>query len=178
MRKGIAVAVLIVLVAAAVAVRSGERNDRHHSAHRRAWKDKALAEIRADLGDPDYFIDRFGKEPAPRRYFDTSGEEDWLGDDTIVCADGSWLMFRNRCRKEDERIHDLFVARASDGNWYYSDFHFCIGAMVVGMRGQPDSLAAFKSEYFLESFDGWSDRSLDPTWKKQDGRLLRKEGQP
>ncbi len=165
-KRGVAVVILIALIAAAVAIRGGGAKDRHHSDYRRAWKDRAVAEIEADLKDPDYFIDRLGKEPEPRGYFDTSGEEEWLTGDTIVCADGSWLMFRNRCYKEDERIHDLFVARASDGSWYYSDFHFCIGAMVVGMRGQPDSLEGFKSEYFLEAFDGRSDRSLEPTWKR------------
>jgi hypothetical protein len=94
--------------------------------------------------------------------FDTS-EPEWLTADTIVFRDASWLAYRGQCHKEDPKIHDIFIARASDGNWYFSDHHFCKEMMVLSMDGQPGSLEQFKAKYFLGRFDGASDEALKPT---------------
>lgn len=166
MKKWITVLAMLLVVAGSVVIALQERRDLHHTAYRRDWKNNAIREIRADLANPRHFIERFGAEPAARGDFDTAGEESWLREDTIVCADGSWLIYRNRCRKEDAKIHDLFIAYASDRKWYYSDYHFCIGAIVVGMQGQSATLEDFRREFFLVSFDGESDEALDPTWKR------------
>jgi len=165
MKKWIAVVAILATAAGGAAFYLYERNDMHHTAYRRNWKDKAIRDIRKDIADPNHFIERFGSAPAPQDFFDTSGEDEhnWLRDDTIICADGSWLIYRNRCNKEDANIHDIFIAYASDKKWYYSDFHFCVGAMVVGMRGQSATLEDFRSEFRLELFDGKSDKALDPT---------------
>ena len=135
----------------------------HYSAARRLWKDAAILAINHDLEDPDYLEKRFGEKPKPLGHFDTS-EPEWLTADTIVCRDASWLAYRAQCHKEDPKIHDIFIARASDGNWYYSDYHFCKEMMVLAMDGQPESLQRFKARYFLGRFDGGSDESLQPTW--------------
>ncbi len=129
------------------------RTDPHHSAERREWKDQAIIAIGNDLKDPDH--------PKKRREWDG-----WLTKSIIVCEDGSWLAYRSQCHKEDPKVHDIFVAKASDGRWYYSDFHFCVGAVVLEMRGQPESLERFKVGYLLAEFDGVSDAALAPTWKK------------
>lgn len=135
----------------------------HYSAARRLWKDAAILAINHDLEAPDYLEKRFGEKPKPLGHFDTS-EPEWLTVDTIVCRDASWLAYRAQCHKEDPKIHDIFIARASDGNWYYSDYHFCKEMMVLAMDGQPESLQRFKARYFLGRFDGGSDESLQPTW--------------
>lgn len=166
MKKWITTLAILVLVAGGAVSYLHERHDLHHTAYRRDWKNNAIREIRSDIANPKHFIERFGTEPAARGYFDTSGEEQWFREDTIICADGSWLIYRNRCHKEDAKIHDIFIAYASDKKWYYSDDHFCIGAIVVRMRDQSESLEDFRSEFHLESFDGVSDDALDPTWKR------------
>ncbi len=168
MKKWITAFTVLAVMAGGVGFYLHHRKDLLHTAHRREWKNNAIREIRSDIANPKYFIDRFGSEPAPLGVFDTSGEDEdrWLRDNTIICADGSWLIFRNRCHKEDPKIHDIFIAYASDKRWYYSDFHFCIGAMVVGMRGQSATLDDFRKDFFLKSFDGDSDDSLDQTWKR------------
>lgn len=166
MKKWITALAILALVAGGVVFYLHERHDLYHTAYRRAWKNNAIQEIRSDIVNPKHFIERFGTEPTARGDFDTSGEEQWFREDTIICADGSWLIYRNRCHKEDAKIHDIFIAYASDKKWYYSDDHFCIGAMVVRMRDQSESLEDFRSEFHLESFDGVSDDALEPTTKR------------
>jgi hypothetical protein len=171
MKKWISALTLLALLAGGMVFYIHERQDVHHTAYRRDWKNNAIREIRSDITNPKYFIDRFGAEPKQLEFPDPSegveqDEEKWRRADTILCADGSWLIYRSRCHKEDGKIHDIFIAYASDKKWYYSDFHFCIGAMVAGMHGQPASLEDFRMNFYLKSFDGKSDAALDPTWKQ------------
>lgn len=166
MKKWITAITILALVAGGVVFYLHERRDQHDTAYRRDWKNNAIREIRSDIANPNHFIDRLGADPKPREFFDTPENVLWLLDDTIICADGSWLIYRNRCNKEDAKIHDIFIAYASDKKWYYSDFHFCIGAMAVGMHGQSATLEDFRKDFFLESFNGDSDDALEPTWKR------------
>lgn len=155
-------AVFLCLGAGAFFFATRKNPDVHHSAARRSWKDAAILAINHDLKDTDYLKKRFGEVPTPLGDFDTS-EPEWLTADTIVFRAASWLAYRARCHKEDPKIHDIFIARASDGSWYYSDYHFCKEMMVLAMNGQPESLQQFKARYFLARFDGASDESLQPT---------------
>ncbi len=41
----------------------------------------------------------------------------------------------------------------SHGRWCTSTFHFCIGAFVFRMFGQPDSIAAMEKQYQLRTLD-------------------------
>jgi len=81
---------------------------------------------------------------------------------------GDWIACQNICSKEDSRVQDLFIGRASDGKWYYSTFHFCIGMTVLRdmEQWQPDSLAQFVDAYWLVPFDGRSDECLKATWTR------------
>lgn len=141
---------LLIAIAGAAAWVGLRRSDPHHSAERQAWKDLAVAEIKRESATPP---DADAKD----------GE--WLTAGRIVCADGSWLAYRSQCHKQNPKVHDIFVAKASDGRWYYSDYHFCIGAMVLESNGQPETLEMFKTGYFLAEFDGTSDAALSPTWR-------------
>lgn len=151
MRK-LLVIVVLVSCAAAGLLFVQRRADPYHTTERREWKDQAVIAIGNDLKDPAHPEKRDAAE--------------WLTKSMIICDDGSWLAYRSQCHKENPKIHDIFIAKASDGRWYYSDFHFCIGAVVLEMRGQPESLERFKTDYHLAEFDGVSDAALAPTWKK------------
>lgn len=162
MRKVAAILLAVACIGAAVFYIAMKRADVHHTSERRLWKDTAIIKIKADLNAKDYLEKRFGEIPKPLGFFDSS--EQWLTPDTIVCRDASWLAFRAQCHKEDPKVHDIFVAKGSDGKWYYSDFHFCKQMMILASNEQPASLTEFKHQYFLAEFDGESDVALDPTW--------------
>jgi len=97
----------------------------------------------------------------------------WLTDHLILMQDGEKLAYCYRCSKEDRRkgkllrglsSYDVFIARGEDGKWYYTSYHFCIGMLMLGMNGQPESLAAFTDEYFLREFDGRAENCAAKTW--------------
>ena len=87
-----------------------------------------------------------------------------LTENLILATNGDWIVWASKCSKEDRRIHDIFVGRASDGKWYYSTFHFCNGKIVLMMEEQPANLGAFIQAYSLREFDGQSDECLGKTW--------------
>jgi len=88
----------------------------------------------------------------------------WLTDQIILTRKGEWLAYANSCQKQDGGIADIFLARGSDGSWYYSTYHFCVGMVVLRMDEQPEDLATFAKTYFLQAFDGQSDDCLQRTW--------------
>ena len=95
----------------------------------------------------------------------TRGDSDpWIGDGVLVMRNGDWIACESICRKENSRIHDLFIGRGSDGKWYYSTFHFCSGKIVLHAEEQAESLARFADAYWLVPFDGRSDDGLGATW--------------
>jgi hypothetical protein len=74
---------------------------------------------------------------------------DWFSGNVLCLQSGEWLVYANKCRKEDPRITDTFVARASDGQWYHSTNHFCTGMIVLLMEGQPKNLSTMVAQYQL-----------------------------
>jgi hypothetical protein len=162
MRKIVSVSVVILCVIAVGIFVVGKRFDEFHTVERRKWKNDMIASITTDLKNPDYLKERLGEVPKPMADFDTS-EPQWLTEDTIVCRDASWLAYRAQTHKNDPKIHDIFIARASDEKWYYSDFHFCKQMMVLESNGQPETLEQLKKEYSLVEFDGSSDDALNQT---------------
>ena len=79
----------------------------------------------------------------------TDEEDRWFSPHLIAMKNGEWVVYLNKCNKEDPAIRDTFVCRASDGCWYESTFHFCKGAIVLRMEGQPDDLRSFADAYKL-----------------------------
>jgi hypothetical protein len=161
MRKVLGITLLIVCIGVVAIFIPVKRVDQHHAAERRAWKNAAIKKINNDLQAPDYLEQRFGEIPK-KVSGDFDSSEDWLTTDTIVCKDASWFAYRAECHKEDPKVHDIFIAKGSDGKWYYTDFHFCVRMMVL--NDQPASLAEFKHRYFLAEFDGVSDAALERSW--------------
>jgi hypothetical protein len=133
------------------------------SSARRAWKDRAIAEISSRYTDSTWASNEFARLKMGGLE-DVSDSDGWLSPHVIVMRNGEWLAYANICQKEDRRIHDLFLGRGSDGKWYYSTFHFCKGMVVLRMEEQSESLAAFAQTYYLRPFDGNSDECLQKTW--------------
>jgi hypothetical protein len=129
------------------------RPDIYHTRERRAAKEEMIRSINSDLS----------RRNSPIR---PAGDE-WMDAKAIFNEDGSWLAYRSRCHKQDPKVYDLFIAKASDGRWYYSTYHFCIDAIVLDMNGRPSSLEDFRKDYSLVEFDGRSDEALKPTWPER-----------
>jgi hypothetical protein len=130
---------------------------------RRAWKEKAIAEISSQMADlmwPSNEVARLSHLGTS----DPSDSDRWLSGRLILMRNGDWLTYRSVCQKENRRIADLFIARGSDERWYYSTFHFCKGMLDLKMEDQSEDLPAFVKAYYLRSFDGHSDECLQKTW--------------
>jgi hypothetical protein len=144
----------------ALAIRMG---DPLRSSIRRAWKEQAIAAISARVADTAWP----GGELAglKRRATDDPDDSDgWLSERLILMRNGDWLAYANVCRKQDGHIYDLFIGRGSDGQWYYSTYHFCVRMLVLRDEEQPKDIAGFANAYYLRNFDGHSDECLQKTW--------------
>lgn len=129
---------------------------------RKAWKDKSLTELLYVVADPMAVSNR-----ASQLKLADNGDEDsgwWISDRLILLQNGDWLAYASICQKQDNRIRDLFLARGSEGLWYYSTYHFCKGMIVLRMDGQPKDLPSFIERYYLRQFDGHSEECLQTTW--------------
>ncbi len=149
-----------VCAATAVVVVAVRSRDRLTGTARREWRDEAVARVEKRLADGQWLageVERL-KAAAPM------GFGGWRGDHVLVMRNGDWIVCENICRTENDRIHDLFIGRGSDGRWYYSTFHFCINRIMLVNARQPDSLAQFADGYWLAPFDGRSDECLKVTW--------------
>lgn len=163
MKKSLVIVIAAALLLAIIGGCAILRPPSLQSSARRTWKDKSIAEITTRIAAPGWPSNEFAHLEA-RSTDDPSGDTDWLSNHVIVTRKGEWLAYANVCQKQDKRIHDLFLARGSDGRWYYSTYHFCVDMIVLRIDEQPDDLAAFVRTYFLQTFDGRSDDCLQKTW--------------
>jgi hypothetical protein len=154
-------ALAVVLIATAIAVLRSP--DSLRSGDRRAWKQETLGEIAARVVKPGWPTNELALLKN-KTTGESTADAGWLSDRIIVTRKGEWLAYANVCVKEPKHIHDLFLARGSDGRWYYSTYHFCIGMVTLRMEEQPEDLAGFAETYFLRTFDGQSDDCLQKTW--------------
>lgn len=162
-RRWIVVATALVVVVVAV-VMVWARSDPLRSTARREWRDQAVSTIQHRFDDKPWLesaLATLKPRAASQPY-----QGGWVGDELLVMKNGDWIVCQNVCTKEQNTAvkKDLFIGRGSDGKWYYSTFHFCVGKCVLQMERQPDSLAQFADGYGLAPFDGTSDESLKVTW--------------
>ncbi len=156
-------AALICLLVAAIALALGRSGDRLRTGARKDWKANAIAEIARRSGDTNWLANEVRRlrtemaKPEP-------GSGDWISQQLMLMKNDEWMVFTNKCRKADNRIHDIFVGRGSNGRWYYSTYHFCIGMVGVIVDEQPENLTGLVQRYFLVEFDGCSDECLQLTW--------------
>jgi hypothetical protein len=132
---------------------------------RRQWKEQAIPAIARRAEDKPWRLQEI--EIVTKRTNDQRVLADgWLTDKLILMENGEWLVYQSHCSKEEPHIvRDIFLAKGSDGKWYYSTFHFCIGmvSLIMLQETRPSSLAAFAQEYNLREFDGRSDECLKQT---------------
>ena len=129
---------------------------------RKGWKAHALVDIRRWSDDSNWITNEIA---AVKR---KSGEEDlaWLSNHLITMKNGEWIVYSAVCSKEPPSVHDIFLGRGSNGKFYYSTFHFCVGMCSLAVLGsdQPTNLLSFAESYFLREFDGQSEECLKSTW--------------
>jgi hypothetical protein len=162
-KKPLVIAIVSILLLALIGAAGLLQPPSFLSSARRAWKERSIADIAARVADPSWPTNEFGRL-KPRSTNDPSDDASWLSDHIILTRKGEWLAYANSCQKQDGRIADIFLARGSDGHWYYSTYHFCVGMVVLRMEEQPEDLATFAKTYFLQTFDGQSDDCLQKTW--------------
>ncbi len=166
-KRRVAIIVGIVAALAAAAFLAPRALEKHRRAerqrYRREWKDRAVAEIRRLANDPDWVAAEMAalKSQPPKSLY---GGEGWLSERLVLLENGDWMVYAAKARKEDQRIDDIFICKASDGKWYYSTYHFCKMMTVLTWRGQRPDLASVIEAYYLEEFDGKSDEALGKTW--------------
>jgi hypothetical protein len=134
-------------------------------AARRHWKDEAIPLIAHWAEDQNWRAQEIGVL-TNRRSDKRVRAEGWLTDSMILMANGEWLVYKSHCSKQAPHlVKDIFLAKGSDGKWYYSTFHFCVGmvALLGEQETQPHDLAMFVHEYNLRQFDGRSDECLKET---------------
>ncbi len=163
MRKPLVIVIASVLLLAVIATGAFLRLPSLQSSARRAWKESSIADIAARVADPSWPTNELA-HLKPQSTNDPSDDASWLSDHIILTRKGEWLAYANSCQKQDGRIADIFLARGSDGQWYYSTYHFCVGMVVLRAEEQPEDLATFTKTYFLRTFDGHSDNCLQKTW--------------
>ncbi len=134
---------------------------------RKDWKEHALPGIVRLAEDKQWVSQEIAliskPQPADNRRIIA---ERWLSDNMILMRNGEWLVYRSHCGKEaPHNVRDIFIAKGSNGKWYYSTCHFCVGmiALMMIQEGPPFSLATFVRHYNLVEFDGKSDECLKET---------------
>jgi|SRR6185503_15429617 hypothetical protein len=166
-KRSVIITVLSCLLVGTIILPLSRGEDRLRTRARVEWKENAIAEIARRAADSNWLASAV-KSLSVELAKPDAGSDDWLSEKVILLRNGEWIVFTNKCHKEDQRIHDIFIGRGSDGRWYYSSYHstyhFCIGMIVPKMDEQPESLAAFAKRYFLAEFDGRSDECLKLTW--------------
>ncbi len=106
----------------------------------------ALQEIARLTSDPQWVTNQIEQMAVK-----TERNADWFSGNVLLLKSGEWLVYANKCAKEDLNIKDTFVARASDGKWYHSTNHFYVGMVVLLMEGQPQDLATMVTQYHMVS---------------------------
>jgi hypothetical protein len=134
-----------------------------HAPARKAWKQKAIAEITRRSSDATWLAAEIDSLKTSSALHPSDGGA-WVSDHLLLMRNGEWIGYASKCSKEDGRIHDIFLGRASDGKWYYSTYHFCVGMLELRVEEQPDDLTHFIRDFFLREFDGRSDECLNLTW--------------
>jgi len=150
----IAVAVMILVVTL----------PRYRDSVRNQWKVDTIAAINRLASDTNSVAAAITSLAAQTPKGGT--DDGWISDHLILMANGDWIVYDNICTKSDWRIADIFIGHASDGKWYYSTFHFCIGAIVLRLQGRPADLATFVKEYYLSEFTGQATEILGVTWPR------------
>jgi len=162
-RSLIAVAVLLVIVVSGL---PWAVQQRQYFA-RKEWKEEAIPEIAKFANDSKWVSEEIallgtGEATGNQRII----ADRWLTDRMILMSSGEWLVYKSHCNKvAPHPVRDIFLAKSSNGKWYYSTCHFCVGMCALAMMQDrpPYDLETFAFRYHLKEFDGVSDVCLQQT---------------
>jgi hypothetical protein len=132
----------------------------HYNRARAHWKDIALAnlsEMSTTNAEIVSELDQL-KHPTPSLDFG------FAHDHVILMTNGEYLVYFWRHGFNSGFVDHLFLARGTDGRWYYSTYHFCNSMVAISPDGPPASIAEFVKRYSVCEFDGKSDECLKHTW--------------
>lgn len=138
---------------------------------RLAWKEAAIPYITRHADDSSWIKREisFLANEYPNEG-NTIISKPWLSDRMMLMKSGEWLIYRSHCKKEEpHNVEDICIARGSNGKWYYSTCHFCVGMIsLVGFQEnqeemQPKNLAWFLKNYQFKEFDERSNECLKTT---------------
>ncbi len=124
---------------------------------------KSIADINAWLSDTNWIVDQSKKLVAIDSLAGGSAWP-WFSEHFIRFKSGEWMVCCSGCSKHDPKAADFWVGKGSDGKWYFSSFHFCVGMIVLMGDGSPDSLASFVNDYYVHEFGGNPEDALKKTW--------------
>ena len=78
---------------------------------------------------------------------------DWAGQGYLVFSNG-WASFAFHTFHDSEKIGDIALLRTSEGVFYTSHFHFCVGETEFSSQPQPRDVSQFLEIYGAKQ--GWS----------------------
>jgi hypothetical protein len=155
---------LAIMIAGATYLASPSRNPVNplYAQPRIDWKNHAISLIQQRAADPAWIAAQTARLQAATA---TRPFAHWIADEFLLMKNGDWIICQSVSRKEPDHIQDLFIGLGSNGQWYYSTFHFDIDKAALQIEGtQPASLLQFADAYSLRPFDGHSNDSLQSTW--------------
>src|SRR5262249_32474248 len=130
---------------------------------RKSWKDKALVKLaKTSMTNESVLteIDQI-KHPTPSLDFG------WAHEPVLLMTNGEFLVYAFRHGFNNGSVDHLFLARGSDGRWYYSTYHFCNSMAALAGDDPPGSISEFASKYAAREFDGKSEACLQHTWPEE-----------
>lgn len=122
------------------------------SRKRTSWGRDAIAQLHSTVTNASSHAGIPGHEPGA-----------WITDSMLLMTNGQNLAYRFRHGSE-ALVPRLFLARDSDGHWWYSSFHFCNGMLMIRGEDAPGSVTDFAHRFRLRQFNPLSDDWTSPTW--------------
>jgi hypothetical protein len=134
---------------------------RKYQHQRAAWKNLTLPRL-ASLSLTNGDIT--GEIQEIRSHSNRDMDNGWIQQHVLLMTNGEFLVYAFRHGFNNGFVDHLFLARASDGRWLYSTYHFCNQMAAIRSDDPPASIAAFEKTYSAREFDGKSDDCLQHTW--------------
>jgi hypothetical protein len=131
---------------------------------RATWKNATLLQ----LGGLSITNKEFSQELETLKSIRGVGDyQKWTDERILLMTNDEFLVYASRHGFNNGSVDHLFLARGSNGRWYYSTYHFCNSMAMLISDDTPGSIAEFCSRYAAREFDGKSDVCLERTWPEE-----------